>query len=92
MHSKLNCVDLREHGDQFLQGGFCVVGKILGGDAVDEVWYLLPDQIGRAFDASTLDTTAVNVIPDAQRDANPAIVGRIDQVLQSRRVIGLLLG
>ena len=51
----------------------------------------LANQLRRTFDASSLDAPTVNVIPNAESDANPTLVRGFDEALERGGIASLLL-
>src|SRR3954453_23230967 len=92
MHSELDRVEFWKGLEKTLQRRLCIRGQVVGRYA--------PNQPGHSFagirrgsrNAPALHTTAMDVIPNARCDFNTSLVSDGQHLLESRRILRLLLG
>ena len=90
VHAELDSVDFGEDFEEAAQGGFGIRREVIGGDAPDEAGHALSGILRGAGNASALHAAAIDVVPDACRDFDTALVGQADQGSKGSGILGLL--
>ena len=73
------------------QGRLGVRNKVLAGHAPYQAGDRLPRGFIRSGNAPALHAASVDVVPNAHREFQPAVVGHLDQAVERREVALLLL-